>query len=76
MTTTDPAATTQKSRMRTSVKKLETTIASGAREDIATQFKQAMSQLSKMARKGLVSKGAAARKISRMAARINGKASA
>ena len=66
--------TTQKSRMRSTVKKLETGIAAGDKANIGTLFQQAMSQLAKSARKGLTSRKAAARKISRMAARIKANA--
>lgn len=59
-----------RSRVRTFVKKLETVIVDGNKETVANQFKATMSELHKAAAKGLIKKEAAARKISRMAARI------
>ncbi len=61
---------TQRSRMRTFVKNLETAIKNGTKKDIPTAFKAAMSEMHKCARKGVISKGSANRKISRLAARI------
>lgn len=61
---------TERSRMRTAVKKAETDIAAADKKAVAVSFKAAMSELHKAARKGLVKKAAAARKISRLAARL------
>lgn len=62
--------TAQVSAIRSAVKAFETSLTSGDKGVIAGAFKRAMSMLAKGARKGLVTKGAAARKTSRMAARI------
>jgi small subunit ribosomal protein S20 len=60
----------QRSEMRTLVKKLEKNISTGKGEEIGASFKATMAALHRAARKGLVSKGAADRKVSRLAARI------
>jgi small subunit ribosomal protein S20 len=61
---------TKRSRMRNVVKAAETAIASGEKAAIGTNFKDAMSALHRAASKGLIRKETAARKISRLAARI------
>ncbi|MCP5405572.1 MAG: 30S ribosomal protein S20 [Pseudomonadaceae bacterium] len=63
--------TKQKSAIRTAVKAFEKSVTSDDRASIAAAFKSAMSALAQGVRKGLVTKNAAARKTSRMAARIN-----
>lgn len=62
--------TAKRSTIRTAVKAFEKAVTSGDKGVIASAFKAAMSVLASGARKGLVTKGAAARKTSRMAARI------
>lgn len=69
-TVRNTANTAARTKLRGTVKTLETTISAGKKEGVADAFKAAMSQLAKSARKGIISKGAAARKVSRMAARI------
>lgn len=64
------ANTIVRSKLRSTVKQLETTVAAGKKDGVADAFKAAMSQLAKSARKGVISKGAAARKVSRLAARV------
>lgn len=59
-----------RSRLRTTVKKSETAIAEQDKPAVATTFKNVMSELHRAARKGLISRGSANRKISRLAARI------
>ncbi|MDD9912723.1 MAG: 30S ribosomal protein S20 [Alphaproteobacteria bacterium] len=59
-----------RSRVRTFVKNLETAIEAGAKDQITTAFKAAMSELHKAARKGVLSSGAVNRKVSRLAASI------
>jgi small subunit ribosomal protein S20 len=65
--------TERKSRIRTFLKQFEAALAGGKKDAIAATFKKAMSELAKGARRGVISKGAAARKTSRLAARIGGK---
>lgn len=59
-----------RSTMRSAVKKAEVAIEGGKKEEIGTNFKAAMSALHKAVSKGLIKKNTAARKISRMSARI------
>lgn len=68
------ANTQQKSRTRTTVKKLETSIAANDKPSIGDLFKKAMSDLAQSAQRGLISRKAASRKISRMAKRIKANA--
>jgi small subunit ribosomal protein S20 len=63
----------RRSRLRTFLKGFEQALASGKKDAIAAAFKTAMSELAKGAQKGAISKGAAARKTSRLAARIAAK---
>lgn len=65
-----------RSRVSTFVKKFETALKSGNTTEIATTFKSAMSELSKAAQSGSLNRHAAARKVSRLAARIKASASA
>lgn len=65
--------TQQRSTIRTVVKAFEKAVAAGDKTVIADMFKKAMAALARGARKGLVTKGAAARKTSRMAAKIASK---
>jgi small subunit ribosomal protein S20 len=58
--------TSQRSEMRTSIKKLKAAITSGDRDLATAAFKAAVPFLDKMARKGLVHKNAAARSKSRL----------
>lgn len=60
----------KRTRMRTTVKAAETAITAGDKTTIASTFQAAMSELHKAAQRGLIKKNAAARKISRLAARI------
>ena len=62
--------TALRSTIRTAVKKAEQTIESGDKAAIPAAFKNAMSLLYKGAQHGVVSAGAASRKVSRLAARI------
>ena len=67
------ANSAQRSAMRTHVKNLEKAVAAQDAESTAaipTLFKAAMASLHQAGRKGLVSKGMADRKISRLAALI------
>lgn len=56
----------QRSAMRTSIKKLQAAITSGDKDLATAAFKAAVPFLDKMARKGLVHKNAAARSKSRL----------
>lgn len=60
----------RRTQMRTHVKKVEEAIASGDKAAAAVAFKAAEPQLAKSAQKGVVPKKTAARKTSRLAARV------
>lgn len=70
------ANSARRSRVGTFLKKFEDALKVGEKSSIATTFKGAMSELAKAAQKGALTKGAAARKISRLAAKIRTRASA
>ena len=59
-----------RSKVRTLVKKFEAALESGDKEAINTTFKTTMAELHRAAGKGAMTKGAADRKVSRMAAAI------
>jgi small subunit ribosomal protein S20 len=59
------------SRVRTFVKKVEEAIASGNRADAQSAFQLAQPELHRATTKGVMHKNTVARKLSRMAARIN-----
>ena len=62
--------TMRKSAMRTAVKKVETAIATGDVASAKTALSAAQPHLQRNAAKGIVDKKAAARKVSRLSARI------
>ena len=67
---------TQRSTLRSTLKKFDTALEAGNKEEIGSSFKTAMSQLHRAVSKGLVKKATASRNISRMSARIKKAASA
>ncbi len=64
------ANSARRARIRTFVKKAESLIAQGDKEQIPTAFQAAMRELHQGARLNIISTGMANRKISRLAARI------
>jgi small subunit ribosomal protein S20 len=60
----------RRSRIRTSVKKVEETIASGDKSAAQAALKDAQPEIMRGAAKGIVHKNTASRKISRLSARI------
>ena len=58
------------SRIRTFVKKAETAIAAGNKEDAAAALKAAQPELHRGVGKGVIHRNTAARKISRLSARV------
>ncbi|MBI4969727.1 MAG: 30S ribosomal protein S20 [Rhodospirillales bacterium] len=60
----------RRSRIRTYVKKVETAIAAGDKEAAKAALRVAEPELARGAGKGLVPKNTAARKVSRLSARI------
>jgi small subunit ribosomal protein S20 len=59
------------SRVRTFVKKVETAIASGDKEAAQSAFRVAQPELHRATSKGVMHRNTVARKLSRLAARIN-----
>ncbi len=57
-------------RVRTFVKKVETAIASGNKEEAAAAFKEAQPQIMRGVTKGVLPRNTASRKLSRLSARI------
>ncbi|HID55341.1 TPA: 30S ribosomal protein S20 [Candidatus Poribacteria bacterium] len=60
-----------KSATKTAVKKAEQAIASGDLEAAMTAFREAVSKLDRAARKGVIKRGTADRKKSRLAQKLN-----
>ncbi|MEO0619474.1 MAG: 30S ribosomal protein S20 [Pseudomonadota bacterium] len=60
----------RRSRMRTFVKRVETAIEAGDKDAAAAALKNAQPEVMRSASKGLMHKNTAARKISRLSARI------
>ena len=61
----------RRSRVRTFVKRVETAIATGDKEVAQSAFQQAQPELHRAITKGVLHKNTVARKLSRLAARIN-----
>jgi small subunit ribosomal protein S20 len=61
----------RKSRMRTFVKKVETALASGDRNAAEAALRAAQPEMQRAANKGVVHRNTVARKLSRLAVRIN-----
>ncbi len=70
--TRNAANRAERTKIRGIVKNVEAAIAAGDKKTIGTLFTAAMSALTRGAQKGVVSKGMAARKVSRLAKRIAG----
>lgn len=60
----------RRTRMRTTVRKVEEAIASGNQEAALTAFRAAEPELVRAAQKGVLHKNTASRKVSRLAIRI------
>ncbi|HEU0156673.1 MAG TPA: 30S ribosomal protein S20 [Stellaceae bacterium] len=61
----------RKSRVRTFVKKVETAIAGGDKDEAQSALRLAQPELHRAVTKGVLHKNTAARKLSRLALRIN-----
>ncbi|TDI58617.1 MAG: 30S ribosomal protein S20 [Alphaproteobacteria bacterium] len=61
----------RRSRMRTSIRKVEEAIASGDKQGAHDALKAAQPEIIRAAQKGILHKNAASRKVSRLAGRIN-----
>ena len=66
----------RKSRMRTFVKKVETAIAGGDKDQAAAAFKAAQPEMPACSGKGVIHRNTVARRLSRLAKRIKGLAAA
>ena len=66
----------RRSRMRTFVKKVELALAAGNAEEANTAMLTAQSEVMRAASKGIIHKNTAARKVSRLNARVKALASA
>ncbi len=55
-----------KSRIKTTIKKVESAVSNGNKDEAVLAFREAASQLHKAARKGIYHKNNAARKISKL----------
>ena len=62
---------TRRSRMRSSIRKVEEAIASGDRQTAQDALKAAQPEIIRAANRGVIHKNAASRKVSRLAGRIN-----
>ncbi len=60
----------RKSRMRTFIKKVETAIASGNKEQAAAALRDAQPEMQRASGKGVIHANTVSRKISRLSARI------
>ena len=60
----------RKSRMRTSIKKVDTAIAGGDRQAAVAALRAAQPEMQRAAGKGVVHRNTVARKLSRLSARI------
>lgn len=60
----------RRSRLKTTVRKIEEAIATGKREDALVALRAAEPVLMRSAQKGIIDKKAASRKVSRMTARV------
>ncbi|MEE8515715.1 MAG: 30S ribosomal protein S20 [Alphaproteobacteria bacterium] len=60
----------RRSRIRTFIKKIETAIGDGNKEEAAMAFKQAQPELMRGVTKGVIHRNTASRKLSRLSARI------
>jgi len=57
--------------MRTSIRKVEEAIANGDRQTAQDALKAAQPEIIRAAKKGIIHKNAASRKVSRLAGRVN-----
>jgi small subunit ribosomal protein S20 len=66
----------RKSRMRTFVKKVETAIAGGNKQEAIAALREAQPEMQRAAGKGVVHKNTIARKLSRLSVRVKALAAA
>ena len=62
----------RKSQIKTAIRKFEEAVAAGNREDAVARFLYAQKRISQVASKGTIHKNAAARKVAKLAQKLNG----
>ena len=62
----------RKSQIKTAIRKFEEAVAAGNREEAVARFQYAQKRISQVASKGTIHKNAAARKVAKLAQKLNG----
>ncbi|RDY29686.1 30S ribosomal protein S20 [Romboutsia weinsteinii] len=62
----------RKSQVKTAIKRFEDAVAAGNREEAVAKFEYAQKRISQVASKGTIHKNAAARKVAKLAQKLNG----
>ena len=62
----------RKSQLKTAIRKFEEAVTAGNREEAVARFQYAQKRISQVASKGTIHKNAAARKVARLAQKLNG----
>ncbi|MDR0880236.1 MAG: 30S ribosomal protein S20 [Clostridioides sp.] len=62
----------RKSQIKTAIRKFEDAIAAGNKEDATVKFQAAQKKIQQVASKGTIHKNAAARKVAKLANKLNG----
>ena len=62
----------RKSQIKTAIRKFEEAVAAGKREEAVARFQYAQKRISQVASKGTIHKNAAARKVAKLAQKLNG----
>ena len=61
-----------KSQIKTAIRKFEEAVTAGNREEAVARFQYAQKRISQVASKGTIHKNAAARKVAKLAQKLNG----
>ena len=62
----------RKSQIKTAIRKFEEAVTAGNREEAVARFQYAQKRISQIASKGTIHKNAAARKVAKLAQKLNG----
>ena len=62
----------RKSQIKTAIRKFDEAVAAGNREEAVARFQYAQKRISQVASKGTIHKNAAARKVAKLAQKLNG----
>ena len=62
----------RKSQIKTAIRKFEEAVTAGNREEAVARFQYAQKKISQVASKGTIHKNAAARKVAKLAQKLNG----